>query len=412
MTERLYYADPYCTRFHARLIEVQPMGDRLAVVLDRTAFYPTGGGQPHDTGTLAGHPVLEVIERAADGAVVHMLPADSALPDGALEGVVDWPRRFDHMQQHTGQHILSQAFAQLFQADTVSFHLSQSYSTIDLNRNDLGEEEIARGEALANQIVFEDRLVRWRWVDAEEARQLPLRKPPAVHDHIRIVHIEGFDWSACGGTHVARTGAVGIIKVTHVERRGAETRLTFLCGGRALQHYAALHALTSRIARQLTVAVEELPEVVQRLQDEARRERKAREQLQAALLEHEAAALVSQAPQMGTVRVIAQQLVGRTPQEVRQLASRITAYAGSVVLFGLAPPRGEDDPAGRGRGQLLFARSEDVASDMRALLQEVCRAVGGSGGGSPTMAQGGCDAARLTEALERAQALLRQWLAG
>ncbi|MGQ9786657.1 MAG: alanyl-tRNA editing protein [Anaerolineae bacterium] len=411
MTERLYYTDPYCTHFRARLIEAHPIGDRLAVVLDRSAFYPTGGGQPHDTGTLAGYPVLEVVERAADGAVVHMLPADSVLPGGKLEGVVDWPRRFDHMQQHTGQHILSQAFVRLFQADTVGFHLSQSYSTIDLNRNDLSEEEIARGEALANQIVFEDRPVHWQWVDAEEARQLPLRKPPAVHEHIRIVHIEDFDWSACGGTHVARTGAVGIIKVTHVERRGAETRLTFLCGGRALHHYATLHALTSRMARQFTVAIEELPEVVQRLQDEARRERKAREQLQEALIEHEAAVLVSQAPQMGTVRVIAQQFTGRVPQEVRRLASRITAYGGSVVLFALASG-GEGHPAGHGKGQLLFARAEDVAGDMRALLQEVCREMGGSGGGSSSMAQGGCDATRLSEALERAQTLLRRWLAG
>ncbi|MCS7260786.1 MAG: DHHA1 domain-containing protein [Anaerolineae bacterium] len=409
MTERLYDADPYCTRFRARLIETQTLGNRLAVVLDRTAFYPTGGGQPHDTGTLAGHPVLEVVERA-DGTVVHMLPADSTLPEGELEGVVDWPRRFDHMQQHTGQHILSQAFAQLFQADTVGFHLSQSYSTIDLNRNDLGEEEIASGEMLANQIVFEDRPVSWRWVDTAEARQLPLRKPPTVHDHIRVVHIEGFDWSACGGTHVARTGAVGLIKVTHTERRGAETRLTFLCGGRALRHYAALHTLTSRMARQLTVAVDELPGVVQRLQDEARRERKAREQLQEKLVEYEAATLACQAPQMGTVRVIVQPFIGRVLQEVRQLASRITAQPGNVVLFGLAPG-GTEGATGQGKGQLLFARSEDVAGDMRALLQEVCRAVGGSGGGSPTMAQGGCDAARLAEALERAQTLLRRWLA-
>jgi len=411
MTERLYYADPYCTHFRAHLIEAQRMGDCLAVVLDRTAFYPTGGGQPHDTGTLAGHSVLEVVERVTDGAVVHMLPADSALPEGELEGIVDWPRRFDHMQQHTGQHILSQAFVQLFQADTVGFHLSQSYSTIDLNRNDLDEEEIARGEALANQIVFEDRPVSWRWVDAEEARQLPLRKPPAVQNHIRIVHIEDFDWSACGGTHVARTGAVGIIKVTHIERRGAEMRLTFLCGRRALRHYTALHTLTSRMARQLTVAVEELPEVVGRLQEEARRERKAREQLQETLLEHEAAALISQAPRMGMVRVIVQRFTGRAPQEVRRLASHITAHAGSIVLFGLAPG-GEGDPPGRGKGQLLFACAEDVAGDMRTLLQEVCRAVGGSGGGSATMAQGGCDVARLTEALEHAQTLLYQRLVG
>jgi len=410
VTERLYYVDPYCTQFRAHIVEVQRLDDRLGVVLDRSAFYPTSGGQPHDTGTLAGYPVLEVIERAADGAVVHLLPADSVLSDSEVEGVVDWPRRFDHMQQHTGQHILSQAFVQLFQADTVGFHLSQSYSTIDLNRNDLGEEEIARGETLANQIVFEDRPVSWQWVDAEEAHRLPLRKPPAVHEHIRIVQVEGFDWSACGGTHVKHTGAVGIIKVVHVERRGAETRLTFLCGGRALRHYAALHALTSKMARQLTIAVEELPEAVQRLQDEVRRERKAREQLQETLTEHEAAALVAQAPIVGTVRLVAQVLTGRVPQEARQLASRITAHPNSVVLFGLGPSS-EGETVARGKGQLLFARAEDVPCDIRLLLQEVCREVGGSGGGSAILAQGGCDATRLSEALDLARALLQRWLA-
>ncbi len=411
MTERLYYDDPYCVHFHAHAVEVQRLDDRLGVILNRSAFYPTGGGQPHDTGTLAGYPVLEVIERVADGAVVHVLPGDSALPDGELEGVVDWSRRFDHMQQHTGQHILSQAFVQLFQADTVGFHLSQTYSTIDLNRNDLGEEEIARGEMLANQIVFEDRLVSWRWVNAEEVHRLPLRKPPAVRDHIRVVEIEGFDWSACGGTHVARTGAVGIMKVVHIERRGAETRLTFLCGGRALRHYAALHALTGKMARQLTVAVEELPEVVQRLQDEARRERKTREQLQSVLTEYEAATLLAQAPVVGTVRVVVQQLSGRAPQEARLLASRITAHPSSIALFGLSPSSG-DAALARGKGQLLFARAEDVSCDMRLLVQEICREVGGSGGGSATLAQGGCDASRLDEALDRALALLRQWLTG
>ena len=441
MTERLYYRDTACAAFHAHVIETYPSGDRLAVVLERTAFYPAGGGQPHDTGTIAGFPVLEVVEREPDQAVVHLLPPESVLPAGEVEARIDWARRFDHMQQHTGQHILSQAFAQLYDADTVGFHMSQAYSTIDLKRplappaeapsrstavrseaantgdtpSPLGEDEIARGESLANQVVFEDRPVDCSFVTAEEARRLPLRKPPAVQGPIRIVQVEGFDWSACGGTHVARTGAVGIIKVVRVERRGPETRLTFLCGGHALAHYAALNTLTGDLARRLTVAVEDLPATAERMQNEARTERRERERLQEALVDFEAAALAAEHQRVGQAAVVAHVFVGRAPQEVRRLASRIVSRPGTVALLGILPPvdnMGLASAAGQegvkeGKAHLLFARSADLPHDMRSLLQHTCRLVGGGGGGSPEMVQGGgCDPARLGEAIEYARSLL------
>jgi alanyl-tRNA synthetase len=461
VTERIYYQDTTCVAFHAHVVETYPSGDRLAVVLERTAFYPAGGGQPCDTGTIAGYPVLEVFERETDQAVVHLLPPESVLPPGEVESRIDWARRFDHMQQHTGQHILSQAFAQLYDADTVGFHMSQTYSTIDLNRplvapppedrglsnpgdchSPLGEDEVARGESLANQVVFEDRPVDWSFVTAEEARRLPLRKPPAVQGPIRIVQVEGFDWSACGGTHVARTGAVGIIKVVRVERRGPETRLTFLCGGRALAHYAALNTLTGDLARRLTVAVEEIPATVERMQNEARSERRERERLQEALADFEAAALAAEHQRVGQAAVVTHVFVGRAPQEVRRVASRIVSRPGTVVLLGILPPvdnrglappvddrglpppcddrglpppcdnRGlppgaEQEGAKGGKAHLLFARSADLPHDMRSLLQQICRLVGGGGGGSPEMVQGGgCDPARLDEAIDYARSLL------
>jgi alanyl-tRNA synthetase len=398
MTERLYHSDAYSTTFDAQVMEKQPHSDRLAVVLDRTAFYPTGGGQPHDTGTLNDAQVIEVVERERDGTVVHLLPIESRLPDDQLRGEIDWSRRFDHMQQHTGQHILSQAFVQIADADTVGFHMSRSYSTIDLNREMLSDEDMTRAESLANQIVFDNRPVSSNFVTLEEARQLPLRKPPALKGSIRIVQVEGFDWSACGGTHVARTGAVGIVKVVRSERRGPEARLTFLCGQRALAHYAALNRMTSDMGRRLTVAVEDLPATIERLQSEAHSNRKEKERLHQSLLDHEAAALATGSQSVGSVSVVSQVLEGRALEDIRQLASRIASQPGHIALLGL---RGK-------KAQIVFACAAELDYDMLRLLQETCRLVGGGGGGSPDMAQGGgCDPARLEEALQHAVELLR-----
>jgi alanyl-tRNA synthetase len=406
VTERIYYLDAYCTSFRARVIETGQMGDCLAVVLNRTAFYPAGGGQPHDTGSLDGRPVLEVLEREADSAVLHLLPSGSTPPVGEIAAEVNWARRFDHMQQHTGQHILSQAFVQLFDADTVGFHMSQTYGTIDVNQNALTENNIAHAEALANRIVFEDRAVIASIVTAQQAARLPLRKPPAVPGDIRIIQVEGFDWSACGGTHVARTGAVGIVKIVRSERRGADLRLTFLCGGRALAHYASLQAMTSDLARRFTVAVEELPATIERLQDDARSERRERERLQESLLDFEAAALAADYQVVGPASVVAHTFEGRSPQEVRRLASRIVSRPGTVALLAVHPAP-QPPGAKPEKAHLIFARSADLSHDMRLLLQQTCRLVGGGGGGSPDLVQGGgCDPVRLDEALQHALDLL------
>ena len=407
MTERIYYLDATCATFRARVMETQLMEDRLAVRLDRSAFYPSGGGQPHDTGVLAGIPVLEVVERESDAAVLHLLPRAATPPAGEIEAEVDWTRRFDHTQQHAGQHILSQSFVQIVGADTVGFHMSQTYSTIDLDCHTLAEDDIARCEALANQVVFQNRPVSCTFVSAEEAARLPLRKSPAVQGAIRIVQVEGFDWSACGGTHPAHTGAVGAIKVVRCDRRGPETRLTFLCGGRALAHYGMLHTVTSGMARRLTVAVEELPGTIERMQSETRLQIRERERLQEALVDYEAMALAAEHRRVGEASVVAHTFSGRTPNDVRRLASRIVSRPGYVALLG-ARPEAEAAGGKEGKAHLIFARSADLPHDMRPLLQQVFRLVGGGGGGSPELAQGGgCNPARVDEALQHALDLLR-----
>jgi len=253
-TKRLYYDDSYLRHFTAQVVESTKVKGRPAVILDRTAFYPTSGGQPHDRGLINGIPVINVIERK-DGTVVHVLEEPLPGEVTTVEGEIDWERRFDHMQQHTGQHILSQACLQRLKAETVGFHLGADYATIDLNKAPLSEKKLEAAEALANAVVFANRPVVARFVSKEELAAMPLRKPPAVEGPIRIVTVEGFDWSPCGGTHVRATGEVGVIKIVRYERRGAETRLTFLCGERAWRDYHQKNRLLRRLATRFSVAV-------------------------------------------------------------------------------------------------------------------------------------------------------------
>ena len=234
MTRRLYYTEPDRQTFEATVAACVAEGGRFHVTLDATAFYPTSGGQPFDTGVLGGVKVVDVVDRDDDDEeVVHVVegPLD---PGSRVEGAIDWDRRFDHMQQHTGQHILSAAFDRLLDAPTVSFHLGTDGATIDVAR-EVAPPAIAKAEAEANRIVWDNRPVSIRFVDADEAARLPLRKEPAREGTLRLVEISDFDLSACGGTHVSRTGAIGMIAVTNAERFRGGSRLTFVCGARALR---------------------------------------------------------------------------------------------------------------------------------------------------------------------------------
>ncbi|MFQ5613500.1 MAG: DHHA1 domain-containing protein [Anaerolineae bacterium] len=401
MTERLYYDQPYLTQFEAAVVERTEFEGKPAVVLDRTAFYPLGGGQPPDRGLLNGVPVVDAIARPEDGAVLHVLGGE--LREEAVRGEIDWERRFDHMQQHSGQHILSQACLQIAKAETVGFHLSRTYATIDVNASALTDEALHRAEALANQIIFEDRRISARFVDPADLDGIPLRRPPQVSGPVRVVEVHDFDWSACGGTHVASAGVVGLIKIIKTERRNQQTRLTFLCGGRALAHYADLNAMARDLAGALSVAVEDLPEAVARLQNDLRDIRKERDRLQELLLDHEAVSLLTGAETVHGVSVVRRHFKERDLEQVRRLATRIAAQPGHVALLGVIA----------GKGQLVFARSRDVNLDLRPVLQAACRLIGGGGGGGPDLAQGGGpDGDQVPAALEAAEALLRRRIAG
>jgi alanyl-tRNA synthetase len=384
-TERLFYTDPHQREFNARVIARREVTGRPAVALDRTAFYPTGGGQPHDTGSLRSaeqsgdEPGVSVTDvMAEDGLIWHILSAPLAVDADAVTGALDWPRRFDHMQQHTGQHILSQAFILTCDAETVGFHLGATASTIDLNRNDLDADALARAEAAANAIVDAALAVSPTFVAPEALADIPLRKPPKVTEDIRIVEVAGFDWSACGGTHVANTAQVGLIKIVATERRGAELRVSFLCGGRARADYARLQTLAQGLVARLSTGQDELIEAVDRRAGETQALRKDLAELEVQWIESTAAALWSAAEGRGAMRVVAG-VFDYPFERAKRIVQTLRARPGAVVLLGV---RGE-------RPQLVFARADDVALDAGALLRAAVAAGGGRGGGRPDFAQGG-----------------------
>ncbi len=393
-TLRAYDTDSHCREWMATIVRRIPGEGRVGLVLDRTYFYPGGGGQPPDGGTIGGQAVLDITE---DGDPIHWVAED---PRGdTVACALDWPRRLDHMQQHTGQHILSAAFEQMLDADTVSFHLGEDVVSIDIVRVGLADDDLRRVEQAANDVVMRDLPVSIYHFEPGQPILLPLRKPPAVEGTVRIVAVEGVDYSPCGGTHCARTGEVGLIKIVRAERRGQETRIYFLCGWRALEDYQRKHAIVSSMAAHFTVADAELADAVARLEDEARSLRKALEHAQARLFELEAATLLESAEFIGGARVVARVFDDRDADTVKRLALHLARQGRCVALLA---SRGE-------RVQVAFARSDDVGYDMAALLREVAPIFGGRGGGQPQIAQGGgTDPTRIDEALRHAVNLLKE----
>lgn len=388
MTLRLYYEDAYRTEFDAQIVRLIPgKKGTSGIILNQTCFYPTSGGQPCDHGVLDFQPVFDVVEEG--GEIVHWITGKLEGP--TVHGRIIWPRRFDHMQQHTGQHILSQAFLKLCGAQTISFHLGEETATIDLDRAILEADEAAKVEDLANEIVFANRPVLTYFVSPEQVATLELRKVPAVETNIRIVEVEGFDRSPCGGTHCSHTGEVGLIAIRKWERRGQETRVEFVCGWRALRDYRWKTATVNELALAFSVKDRELTAAVLRLIQEASDNRRELHRLREELLATEAASLLAKARFWNDTTVVVRSFHEREPQEVRLLASLLTAQQKTIALLGIS---------GR-QARLVFARSQDLPMDMAALLKKTCASLGGSGGGQAHIAQGGgFPGEQVNEALE------------
>ena len=399
MTERLYYDDPYKREFDAivvgveRLVSADVDSVRHGVRLDRTAFYPTTGGQPFDTGTLNASRVVDVIDDE-NGAVVHVVEGTVPVVGEAVHGVVDWRRRFDHMQQHTGQHVLSAAFVHLFGVKTVSFHLGTDVSTIDLAR-EVTAREIAAAEDEANRIVWEDRAVTIRYASSEEAARLPLRKEPKRSGTLRLIDIEEFDLSACGGTHVSRTGAIGVIAVTGWERFKGGHRLEFACGGRALTRLRMLRDVTTSAVRALSVLPGDIPNAIERLQAELKEGKRILVDAHSALSRYEALELAQAAEQHPWGKLVLHALDADAAQ-LKSLASAVASQSGFlVVLLSKSLP-----------SVVVAARSPDVAVACNDIVGALAKRFGGRGGGKPDLAQGGGLNAPVDEILAEARRLI------
>jgi alanyl-tRNA synthetase len=394
MTKRLYYDQPELMEFESVVEESSAApGDasRPAVILRETAFYPTSGGQVHDTGWLVledGNDRLRVAEvaDAEDGRVVHYLEAEKAPVAGAVvRGMIDRERRRDHMQQHTGQHVLSAAFIELYQMPTVSFHMGKSddYCSIDLATPGVSAEQIVGAEKRANEIVFENRPVRIRYVSRAEAEKLGLRKlPPAERDELRLIEIADFDLTACGGTHVGASGQIGSILLRKSEKVRQGMRVEFVCGDRAVRMARRDYSALSEGAALFSAQLWDVPEQIRKSAEENRLLRKQKDDALEELAELMALAELRSLPEKNGRKIVVRVFFDRDVGFAKLFAQKVTRGATAIALVGSSM-----NPPG-----LVFAQSPGGASDMGALLRQLLASVGGRGGGSRDFAQGGVPA--------------------
>jgi alanyl-tRNA synthetase len=399
-TERLYYNDSHLIEFEARVVDVtERVSGWTAVVLDRTAFYPTGGGQPSDTGTLNGARVVECIDDG-DRGVLHVVQGFAPARDAVVSGRIDWARRLDHVQQHTGQHILSQAFIQLFNAPTKSFRVLETVCEIDIELNDSSGEVIERAVELANNVVWEDRTITIHNVSAAEAAEMSLRKEPSREGELRLIEIEGFDLTPCGGTHAYRTGEVGMIVVRSWQRAKGLTRIEFAAGMRALADYRRANRSSREVAALFSTGRDDVAQNAAQLIDENKELHRQVRVLEEVAAGVEAERLLSSAPvRSDGTRIVthvfdATSSSARDAESLKKLAHALITHPRTIALLASR----DNDTA-----RLVFARSTDAPGDMSTLMREACALLDGRGGGRPEMAQGGGKSVdKLEEALQSA----------
>jgi len=404
MTQRLYYHDSLLYGFEAEVRELTS-SPRPALFLDRTAFYPTSGGQIFDTGTIeTENEKLKITEvaNAEDGRVVHYLeaPPKEIKPGTKIRGFIDPTRRRDHMQQHTGQHVLSAAFVRLFNMQTVSFHMGDDYCSIDLDTPSINKDQVEQAERLANEIILENRPVAIRFVTRDEAADLGLRKlPPTERDELRLIDIHDFDLSACGGTHVNQTGQIGCILLRKTEKVRQGWRVEFNAGQRAVATARRDFTTLTETASLFSAHVYDVPQQARKSLDEIRSLRKQREQSQEELAEAQAAAFLAETTETNGHKLLIRTFSDLDMNYLKLLAQKVTRLVpNAVTLLATTAPQ----PA------LVFAQSAGQSNDMGALMKETMSKLGGRGGGSKDMAQGGVpNADAVATALQNAAAALK-----
>ena len=393
-TERLYYHDSRLLEFDARVISLSELDDgQIAVTLDQTAFYPTGGGQPTDTGTLGDARVVDCID-AEDEGVLHIIQGPTPEVGDNVHGKIDSLRRLDHLQQHTGQHILSAAFVRLFNAPTRSFRVLDHECEIDVALDDPTDERIEQAVDLANRIIWESRPIQIRQVTSEEAAALPLRKEPARAGELRLIEIDDFDLTPCGGTHAKSTGEVGVIAVRSWERAKGLTRIQFMAGIRVLADYRKANHTAHAVAALFSAGREDSPMLVGKIVEENKKLIRRASELEEVACRVEAEELLRGLNEGPDPRVIAKVFDDRSADSLKHLALALIAHPNTIALLG-----SRDGATAR----LVFARSSDAPGDMNALMRRACEIVNGRGGGKPDLAQGGGkNVERLSEAIDAA----------
>lgn len=421
VTERLYYRDSFQKEFEAKVVSCEREGDRWKVILDRTAFYPTSGGQPHDIGTLGGVEVLEVIDAVREGApasavlpdadgthdVVHYTSAE--VPAGPVQGKIDWTRRIDHMQQHTAQHLLSATFIELFGYKTKSFHLGRVTSTIDLDAPSIAARQLEEAERRSNEIIFDDREVVVRFGTAQELAEAGIRTKVEREGVLRAIEIEGFDRQPCGGTHLSRTGQAGLLLIRKLERRRDLWRVEYVAGFRALAAARSDFVTLTQSAALLTCAIAEVPAGITKWGEEWRAQHSSAKRMEERLAQLEARELLAQhlasagrdAAQASSQapRIIAATLDDASASYLGMLAAKLVGESNVVALL-----------ASRAAGHIVFAQTKgslSATSDMGALLRETIKDFGGKGGGSKDFAQGSLpNPGDVAKAIQHAQDFL------
>jgi alanyl-tRNA synthetase len=380
-TVRLDYDDAYTTRFTARVLEAGSHRGRAALQLEVTYFYPESGGQEADRGAIGSVPVVDV-QADDEGRVWHVIAPEATPPAGEAAAEVDWVRRFDHMQQHTGQHVLSAAFERVLDAATISSHLGEERSSIELTLADADWRMVEKIEEAANRVVWEDRPVERHWVDDEGVKRFALRKPPAVSGRIRIIEIPDWDVSACGGTHTRRTGEVGAIKIVRWEKVRGNTRFEFLCGARALRDHAWRTEALLEAAKRRTLKDRELIAHLERAAAERDELAKRLRELTARAVAAEARERVGEPP-----RGVSEFFPERARDELRTLALKCLEAGAPWVAVGAGAP----EPA------VIVARAKGAGADLKALLPELLQRAQGKGGGAPDFLQIAAADARCAE---------------
>jgi len=396
MTERLYYDNAYLTEFDAHVLECKPRGENFDVLLDRSAFYPTSGGQPFDTGVLGDAKVIDV--NVTDGEVLHTVTAPLEI-GATVHGSIDWARRFDHMQQHAGDHMIAGALHRLMGGVTIGLHVSDEISTIDVAMPEgvtrISDEDIRRIELDVNEHIQRNVPIRCWFPSEAELETLPLRKKPTVSEHVRIVAIGDDEMVACGGTHPAAAGELGLVKIVSVAPARGKMRVAFLAGQRALKDYFKCHEAAHASAEMFSTGVENLCASVSVMQEKLRNAEMELTKLRRAQLLSQAQTMIDGAEMLANGAKLVAQFAEADAMLLRDLTSELIKQPGVIALMGAK----SGDQA-----IYVFGRSADVDVNMGTLLRDSARPLGGKGGGRPDFAQGG----GCMEILEAACRLLKE----